>query len=386
MELLSLALQYEIEKELVQTLLDSALRERGSEKEFARQVGLTPIHLSYLRAAKRMPSVQTAKRIANALACTDEQREGFVHHVAQAWRLKNSLRRMTQRIMPGRPAQHMVDMVRAAQNDATFARDGATAQMLYRRVRTLSELLLDLTDPNQDALNFVELSFVAHDALCVLNRSDEALWHAKRARVVTPFIESNRSNQERVDFVRVNALRCEAVALHNLKLARPMQAICDQVEVAGEFKRNEAFWRPLVNRDKIQALEDTPRFSIREAEEYARQVFRLCDRRANSTDPLMTLLVSQSLTRAYIKRGNFEKAHHILVNQLNGLDSIPQMGPLHRVIFFKTFALWYWTQGSRGDEWRYFLKQAFELGTEAGLTHQLDELRRDFGGINFAEQ
>lgn len=380
MEFLSLAEQFEIEKETVRTLLDSALAEHGFEKEFARRVGLSTVHLSYLRRGKRLTGIGTAKQISNALPWNKEQRERFVHHVVQVWRLKNSLHRLPQDSAPGKPSQEVVDLVRHAQNDATFARDGASAQMLYRRACNMAELLLWRTDPNQDPLNFIELSFVAHDALCVLNRNDEALWHAKRVRRVARQLDRNRFRErERIEFMQVNALRCEAVALHNLGLARAMQAVCEEIETIDGLKRNELFWRPFLNRDKIQALQDLPRFSIRDVEECARQVFTLCEHRANETDPLMLLLISQSLTSAYLKRGNFEKACRVLTREHARLDSIPQIGPLHRVIFFKTFAQWYWLQGSRDAEWRYFADKAFQLATQAGLDHQLQELRKEFG-------
>src|SRR5581483_10125846 len=109
MSLLDLAQQYEIERQTIRTLLDSALGARGAEKEIARRAGLTPIHLSYIRADKRMPSVAM------------EQREGFVHHVAQMWRLKSSLARQVQPRAPG-PSDEMVNLVRQAHSDATFAR------------------------------------------------------------------------------------------------------------------------------------------------------------------------------------------------------------------------------------------------------------------------
>mgnify|MGYP000474589466 CR=1 FL=1 len=386
MEFLSLAEQFEIEKETVRTLLNSVLAEHGAEKEFARRTGLSTVHLSYLRKGKRLASVATAKQIAAALPWTTEQRERFVHHAAQVWRLKNSLWRNTQRNTPGKPNQEVVDIVRHAQNDATFARDAAAAQRLYRRAANMAELLLTQTDPNQDPLNFVELSFVAHDALCVLNRSDEALWHAKRVRLVTQ--QLNRKDfrdPERVDFMQVNALRCEAVALHNLHLARPMQEVCAQVETLEGLKRGEQFWRPWLNRDKIQALMDLPRFSIREVEMLARQVFRLCDSRGDAYDPLMVLLISQSLTRAYMQYENFDKAYQVLNQAHADVDTIPHVGPLHRVLFFKTFAQWYWLQGSHGDEWCYFADKAFALATEAGLEHQLNELRQEFGTLHSRE-
>jgi transcriptional regulator with XRE-family HTH domain len=380
MSLLDLAQQYEIERQTIRTLLDSALGARGAEKEIARRAGLTPIHLSYIRADKRMPSVAMAQRLAAALAWTEEQREGFVHHVAQMWRLKSSLARQVQPRAPG-PSDEMVNLVRQAHSDATFARDSESAQILYRRARTMAELLLTVTDPSQAPLKFAELTFVAHDALCVLNRNDEALWHAQRARAIAVQLDPRSFpwDKERVDFIQVNALRCEAVALHNLHLPRHMQRACEEVEALAGLRRNENFWRPFLNRDKIQALTDTPRFSIRAVEDLARQAFNVCATRGDAVDPLLTLLVSQSLALAYLQYGNFDKAYRVLTRTYDDLDKIPHIGTLHRVIFFKTFARYYWLQGARGAEWRAFAEQAFQLATKAGLQHQRQELEREFG-------
>lgn len=380
--LLDLAQQLEIEKQTVSTLLDSALRSRSAEKRLARVVGLTPVHLSYLRRGKRLPSIATAKQIAAALPWTPEQREGFVYHVARIWQFKNARRRAVERRAPGRPAAEVVEWTRQAHAAAVFARDSAQARLLYRRACNMAELLLDVTDPAQAPLEFLELSFVAHDALCVLDRNDEALWHARRARAVAANLERRDfRDKERIDFVLVNARRCEAVALHNLGLARPMQQVCDEVETLDALRRSERFWRPWLNRDKIQALTDTPRFSIRAAEHYAREAYRLCEQRAEAYDPLLTLLISEALVGAYIKYRNFAKAYRVLSDEMARLDRIPHIGPLHKVLFFRTFAQWYWEQGSRGDEWRYFARTALELARQAGLAHQLHQMQREFGDL-----
>lgn len=386
MSLLDLTQHYEIERQTVRTLLDSALRTRGDAIRVARAAGLSPVYLSYMRADKRMPSVRTARQIAAQLAWTGEQREGFAYHVARMWQLKAACRREVPPRVPG-PSDEMLRLVQQAHADATFARDSASAQLLYRRARTLAELFLDVCNPQLAPLQFLEFSFVAHDALCVLNRGDEALWHAKRARAVALSLERpTLRDKERVDFVRVNALRCEAVALHNLGLAHAVQAVAQEIETLEGFKPHEDFWRPWLNRDKMQALTGLARFSIREVEALARQGLRVCDKRGGVVDPLLILLLSESLARAYLTYGNFEKAYRVLTRAENELDQIPQLGPLHRVLFFKTFARYYWLQGSRGAEWRSFAERAWRLACDAGLEHQRHELEREFGAALMGAQ
>lgn len=379
MSLLDVTQQYEIERQTVRTLLDGALRTRGDEIRLARAAELSPVHLSYIRADKRMPSVAMARRLAAELSWTGEQRDGFVHHVERMWQLKVSCRREVSPRSPG-PSDEMLQLVRQAHAEATFARDSSNANILYRRARMLSELFLDVTNPQQAPLKFLEFSFVAHDALCVLNRSDEALWHAKRARVIALSLErAKTSDRERTDFARVNALRCEAVALHNLGLARSVQEVCQEIETVEGLKQSEGFWRPWLNRDKMQALMERPRFSIREIESLAWQGIRVCEKRRDPVDPLVVLLLTQSLARAYLINGNFQKAFRLLSRMESNLEQIPQIGPLHRVMFFKTFAQYYWLQGSRGAEWRSFAGRAWRLASDAGLDHQRQELEKEFG-------
>ena len=238
--------------------------------------------------------------------------------------------------------------------------------------------MLETANPNQDPINYIELCLLLHDAQCVLNRNDEALWSAKRARRVAENLEPRDypGLRERIDFFRVNTIRAEVIALHNLKLNQAAFDLCQEAEAP---PRDRKFWTPHVNRDKINALAELSRFSITLAEELAQQVRAICDARADDYDPLLSLLIAQSLARAFIKHQNFKDAYRVLSAEYDRLPQIPHVGPLHQVIFLRTFARLYWRQGARGAEWKYFVSEALRVAQHAGLEHQVNELRAEYG-------
>lgn len=103
------------------------------------------------------------------------------------------------------------------------------------------------------------------------------------------------------------------------------------------------------------------------------------ERRGESFDGLLSFLIQVSLARALIKHQNFKDAYRVLVGDLDRLHSTSNLGPLHQVIFLRTFARLYSAQQARGPEWEYLVHEAVRIASEAGLEHQSDELRREFG-------
>jgi len=207
------------------------------------------------------------------------------------------------------------------------------------------------------------------------------LWYDKRARFLAQSIDDPRPfriSQERLDFFLANAIQAEAVAYHNLKLYRDALRLCQMAEETAALRRNPGFWKPHLYRDVINALEGIPRFSITLAENLANQVRHICDTRADNSDGLLLLLVLAALARAYIRHQNFKDAHRVLAAGMNHFYKAANVGPLHQVISLRTFARLYSEQGACGPECKYFVHEASRIASQAGLAHQLNEIRAEF--------
>jgi len=281
-----------------------------------------------------------------------------------------------------RPVEELVEEIKQAHGTATFAQDPALARARYREVEISADQLLRSISPNQDPINYIELCFLMHEALSVLNRNDEALWYGKRSRLVAESIDDPqdyRLDRERLDFFLINSMRAEAVAFHNLKLYRDAFRLCQMAEETDAMKRTSSFWKPHLYRDTINALEGIPRFSITHVENLSHQVRQICETRNEGADGLLSFLILGSLARAYIKHQNFKDAQRVLTMGFDRLSTTANLGPLHLVIFFRMYARLYSARGDYGSEWEYFAQRASDLASQAGLEHQLSEMCAEFG-------
>ncbi len=379
MFLLTVQEETDIEQETALGILESAVQMRGAARALAQRAGITPVHLSYIRRRRRMPRFKTAQRIAAALPLPKEQQQSWLCRVERYWKLKYALRRDLQR--GGELATHAAVMgIQQAHHAATFAAGTSSASFRYAAVHDAAREVLAVTSPNRAPIHYLELGFVIHDVLCALDRSDEALWYAKRIRRLSENLEPRDypGLQERLDFFQVNALRAEAIAYHNLGIERKAYAIYRAINPLPAFQANAAFWLPHLNRDKLNALAGLTRFSIAEAEYLEQQARQVCDKRADVYDSLLALLLTQSLCRAYIRHGNLKDAEKRLLPYVEQLDAMPNVGPLHRVLFWRALARLYWKMGGACAEWSFFIARAQELAQESGLEHQWRGIQREF--------
>ncbi|MBI5302833.1 MAG: helix-turn-helix transcriptional regulator [Chloroflexi bacterium] len=384
MFLISAAQEIDVEQEVVVATLDSVLRVRGGERAFAEQAGVTPIYISYIRGRRSVPRLRTAKRIAEALPLSKQEREAWLFHVEQIWALKRNARRQVDSIVRDQSVEALVNEIRQAHGTATFARDPEIARAHYRQVDIAAGSLIRAVNPNRDPIHYIELCMLNHDALCILNRNYEAFWYAKRAKLISENINDPReyqTTQERLDFFKVNAIRSEAVSYHNMKLYREAHQKCQEVEASQALQRNAAFWKPHLYRDALNALEGIPRFSITEAENQYDQVRSIFETRTDEFDQFLFFLISQSLARAYIQHGNLKDAQRVLTPQFERMSKIAQLGQLHQVIFLRTFARLHLAQGDTGDDFKYLIRESTRIATQAGLDHQLNEIHSEFARV-----
>ncbi|MBF6590343.1 MAG: hypothetical protein IVW57_07405 [Ktedonobacterales bacterium] len=385
-----LAQEEQAHREVYIALLRSTLTTRGSKGRLALAAGISPQYLSYLlntgtedSGTFRVPSPRVAEKIAAALPADPERRDAVRQHMylASLRRLRGA--RMLATRAPGARAEEgevraRVAEVGAAHHAATFTNDPLLARQTYHAVRDVCADLLRRLEPVRDALAFVDLCFLLHDAQCVLNCPADALYAAKRARSVLESLDADSRSRERLACLRVQAIRAETVAYHNLGLFRQAHTRCLEAEAFEAAQQEPDEHLIHVYRDKIDALLGLPRFAVSEVAGLADQVERICQRRANPLDPLWVVMTRRSEAHAYLRHGNLTRASQVMEAQVARMETVPFIGPLHRAMLLKVSARILWAAGAR-DAWEDVARRALGLAVAGGLTHQISELRREFG-------
>lgn len=378
----------QLHREVYIAILDSVLRTPGSKRHLAKQIGITPQYLSFLLNTQtdnpysfRPPSFRVAEKIANALPLPSEQRLNLLKHMYLAGERASQVVDTLRSELPARPIEDYLGELRKAHDEATFAIDAQRAKTLYLTVRDISQVLLKHSVLYTYPLHAVEVCMILHDAQCVLNCAEDALYLAKLARAIMSSLDRcDYRDKERFDSFQIRSFRAEAVAYGNLQLFREAYDCCLQAERSEAMRYQFELALPQLNRDKIKALYGQPRFALSEAEELAIQVRKICDRGRDELDPLWVFLVNQFLGRAYLQYHNLKKAGKLLRAQFEQMERIPHLGPLHRTMFLKTYA---WYRYDEGDyiEWEHLITKALKCAFNAGLTHQISEMRQEYGSV-----
>jgi len=390
MSFLTFAQEAQLHRETYIAVLNSFLKTRGSKRELAARVGITPQYLSYLleRWGTRTPSAQLAESIIASLSLSLAQKHALLTHMLLANERRLQARDAIHRRLCDGSVDGLLHELKQERQQASFSHDYPTAKRKYRLVYESGKLLLDKLGTSENPLAFAELCIIVHDASCVLGRKVDALWYAKKAHFILENlgIWDNPQEQEVLD-LRIESIRSEAVSYHILRLPRQAYDYCEEAEALLEtsnFKYRHDFWKPHLYRDKINILSKMPRFAITEAEGLAGQVEAVCDKDVPYTEDekeLLLFLVHSSLSGAYIQRGgkrNWRKADRLLRAEFERMGRMGKIGPLHQTLLLKTYARLRWSQGDQ-EEWRYFIGFALDVALRAGLEHQISEIRREYG-------
>jgi hypothetical protein len=285
-----------------------------------------------------------------------------------------------EKVSPQQPSI-LLDALRVTQQNANFAPNPQEAKVHYRLLRQLGQLLLTQSSPNINPLDYAETCLHLHAAETVLNQPSAALYHAKLARAIMENLEASHYPQarERFDHFLINAYISEAVAYHNLDLNKQAAEVYLQAElkIQTEVQHSLEFWKPLLYRGHMIATLGQSRFAISQMEFWTNTARKSCEHRAEPEDPLLVLLLNTSLADAYIQHKNLKKAHQVLRNEYDHLSQIPFIGALHKTMLLKSYAHLTWVEGNQ-DDWQYFLGKALNIAQEAGLVHQLEQIKKAY--------
>ncbi|OGO37341.1 MAG: hypothetical protein A2W35_02605 [Chloroflexi bacterium RBG_16_57_11] len=376
----------EIHRETYVAILKSWIP-HGKKADFAHKIGITREYLSYLCAldyptndktpAKRLPSPQLTRKIAKALPAPPEVKHSLIENIelahAQNVRQYYTMREFTAR----RNVGELLAEIGLGHGKATFGVDLTEVRRAYRAVRDASASLLRKLSLEIYPASYVQTCLYLHDAQCVLDRADDALRYAKLARLVlenTDIYEEGFS-KEQVDYLDVNAIRGVGVAYHNLELDRRAQFSYAHARSTSGYQNSPLFWEPLVGRDVLNAMSQTPRYSIREANQIAYKIEKICEKRG---DEFTLLLARESWLRCLIQHEKWKLAQRVYQEEIERIPRLPYIGSLHRAFLLKSGAQLSWEMGDMAT-WQERIGETLKLMHKAGLSHQMRTLKQAYG-------
>jgi len=269
--------------------------------------------------------------------------------------------------------------LRVTHREANFTQDPHMARMKYLVVRDACKMVLAHPVLYTYPLNTVEVCMLLHDVQCLLNRTEDALYHAKLAHAIMDGLSRNDyRDKERFDSYQIEVIRAESRAYSDLRLYREAYDKCLEAEASDAARYQSEACMPQLYRDKLQALCRKPRFALSEAEGLAANVRAICDASTNELAPRWLFMTDQYLARAYLKHQNMKKTRRLLIGLFDHINTIPHLGPLHHTMLLKTYASLRWEEGDY-LEWEYFLKRALTFAVDAGLAHQISDIKRTYG-------
>lgn len=378
----------QLHREVYIAILNSALQKPGEKSRLVRRVGISPQYLSYLLQSEmdnssnsRLPNARIAEKIARELPLEPEQRERLLEHMNLARETTIHPVRMT---LPDNPRIYVNELTEAG-HEASITLDPQMAREKCIYIREKCLQLLRYAVLYTYPFETVKVCMSLHEALCILNQAEDALYYAKFAHAIMenlPRDNYSGNDRERLDRYTIQAIGAEARAYSDLRLYNKAYQTCLQAEAkAGKIHYQSDTILSQLYRDRLQALCRKPRFALEEAEGLVDSVKMLCERAESDLAPRWLFLANQYLVRAYLNYASdlsLKKAGRLLAEIARQMPDTPHMSPLYQTLFLKTYAKFYWKKGAY-IEWEYFIKQAITSAIDAGLAHQISDIKRTYG-------
>ena len=379
MHLLASAIEAQLHRETYVALLNSLLRVPGSKHALAQQAKISAPYLSYLLKLDRdqsdasiahTPSMKVAERIVASLDTSPDIQASLLEHLTLAHEKRLRAAQVAHQELFDRPLSEVAQEIQAIRSQAMYATTATSANHSYLAAVNAAKLALRAAPAETSPLEYVDLCDFVTDCQLVLNRADDALWHAKLALAVLDCYDPLPAERERYAFLVMNMLRQQGVAYFNLGQYRESLRVYTQVEALKPVGQLGGIVKSLLLHDKVKALAQMPRFSITEVENIADDNRNIIERVGAADGPLHLWLLTEALADAYIRHANYKDARRVLDQEAARLSEIRAMGPLHHVLFLRRYAtLSRHTQDLTG--WHHFIGEARQIAREAGLSHQL---------------
>ncbi len=394
MRLLDAVVVMNIHRSVYTTILQSVLK-WGTMGQVARQAAIDPAILSRFQRPDVMPpSLSVAKAVAKALPLSAAQRVDFLEHVALGYKEHQAI---WSSVVEDRDwlRQYALGELLRLHELAAYANAPQQTRTFYTHLLQLGQVLVQAFHQAEMSLAAVEAHILLQDALGVLNRPGEALYHAKMAEEVLARVTDTdselvfyrvlpgdqmgieRLTEQRISFedVEVNAIRSEAVSHNLMGLYTEAERISDRALRTIAVKRNPASWLPHLLRDKLSAMSRSKTVSIYDLEQVVQQGYRVQE---VQNDPVGLLTMHNALTRGYIMRQQFKQAERLLESEVKRVSMTQNLGQLPQAMLLSRFALLYRAQHNE-KAWVHYLTQALSLAHESRLLRLLDQLSKEHG-------
>ena len=361
---------------------------------FARCIGITPVHLSYVLRGHRDPGSKFEEGIARSARLPAGLRESLLDHLWAARRYRAGEAEEWRYQAANRPLSELVAALEAGYTRVGFGQiEPERARQIYQRVyRECEALSSRVAYAREDPQAYVRLCVVQAEIGCVLDRVHDALAAALLAERVASTLETPdiRSQVRELYAPQTNASRVKALAYYNLRLYREAYEECLRTEQSPAVRARPDIWLPHVARDRLKALSHLGRFRIGEAEACAARGWDACASPVWDGDiaQMLSLLIDLSLVRCYASyggRGNLLKARHMMQGHLDEIrrNRAGAITPLHRVMFYKTLAEVEEAADAAGLGQRdgvivEAVRSALRIASQAGLANQWQKLRRRY--------
>lgn len=372
-----------LHKQVYIDMLRGILSTHGMKKAVAAAAEITPVYLSsILDLDHHPPSPDVARRIIAALPVDTATKHTLEEHMSLARQYQSRVDEQVRYAARYKMFADMLGDLQRLHGRSTFGSTPAQTKRAYFALANQSRDLLRQVDPARYPNTYVRVCMLGQDALSVLNRHSEALWFGLRAKDVIERSHPAKQVREEFEYLQLNTYYALSVTYRNLNLHQQAREICHQTTaLLKPDPQLSRFWLPHVLRDEIKALAHLRRFAVSEAEGLYFQARAMLDGQDGPDDALLDILLQQALAEAYVEHGtsrSLKKADRLLNWRFDTLQQQAQVGPIHTTILLKTLAHLCWKQQSH-EEWRYFAGQALDIARSAGLQHQADQIRRQYG-------
>lgn len=383
MQCIELAQKAQLHREAYIAVLNGLLQSPAGKRHLADKVGITPQYLSYLLNPydHRTPGPALAQKLAAALLPDPATRESLLEHMLLARDERIRACGVVASEMSQLDMQTLLALVHGLQSAAQFTTDPRQANRQRQLVSDLGQLLLAHLDQRCYPLEFAQLCMWVSSVESMRGLHANAIYFAKQARVILSQLtraDLCHTARPQFDELEFNALRAEAIAYHNVKLQCTAYDLCIAAEHTLVARESPAAWLPHLYRDRLNAMSELPRFSLRAVEALAQEGKLWCERSDHPHAALWAFMLDRSLARAYLRYGKEKKARRVMQRLWDEIAHLPVVGTLHRVLFLKTYAEACWQDGDY-TAWASVLTTALRLAEAGGLRHQLQEMRQKYG-------
>jgi DNA-binding XRE family transcriptional regulator len=321
-------------------VLAGALSRHGAKLHLAQTAGLKLPALSRILSGNHMPSLKTARRIAPMLPLPAGEQTYWLTLIDAYWKLRRE-----KAVLPfsGKDRFDKATFVdlRHRHHFAQFNDHPLGQHVSYESVYADALDMIAGVSPRLWPRAFTALCSILQDCTDMMGHVAESLLWAKRCRHTAQFLNPREYTSDEQEFAHdlaVNSVRSEAAMLQKVGLYREAYALCEQARHTDGFERDRGYWELQVTRDQLHALAGIPRFTLSEAEGLALQARRAAERSTHEAIPLLDMLLSRALAKAYLAHGRPKLALRELSPVQDRLERIPMAGPVYVAMFWEVWA------------------------------------------------